>query len=175
MSDRVGVLVRKHVGRVYLDLRGDAARLREALETVAGVELPREPCTWRRAERAAAYWLGPDEWLLAGENGVASDLEQQLRHAVDGGGAVVDVSGAQIHVELSGRDADKVLRKSSPYDFHPRNFPAGRCVQTVFAKATALVAADVNGVFDIVFRRSYADYLMAWIADAADEYGLSAP
>ena len=41
-----------------------------------------------------------------------------------------------------------------PYDFHPGNFLPGRCARTVFAKATALVAAKQRGAFDIVFRRS---------------------
>ena len=81
------------------------------------------------------------------------------------------MTGAQVQVELSGPDVGKVLQKSSPYDFHPRNFPPGRCAQTVFAKATALVAAREDGAFDIAFRRSYADYLKCWIADAAAEYG----
>ena len=65
-----------------------------------------------------------------------------------------------------------MLQKSSPYDFHPRNFPPGRCVQTVFAQASALVIAAEDGRFDLVFRRSYADYLTHWITDAAEEYGL---
>ena len=55
----------------------------------------------------------------------------------------------------------------------PRYFSPGRCAQTVFAKAGALVAAKADGSFDLVFRRSYADYLARWIAEAAAEYGYS--
>ena len=119
----------------------------------------------------SAYWLGPDEWLLVVEGDDGLDVERRLRVALDGRFSVVDVSGAQVQLELSGTGVGKVLQKSSPYDFHPRNFPPGRCAQTVFAKATALVAAREGGAFDIVFRRSYADYLMRWLADAAAEYG----
>ena len=96
-----------------------------------------------------------------------------MREAVSGPLSVVDVSGGFIHVNLAGEDAGKVLQKSSPYDFHPRNFPPGRCVQTIFAKAGALVGANADGSFDLVFRRSYADYLARWITDAAAEYGYS--
>ncbi|MDE0419355.1 MAG: sarcosine oxidase, gamma subunit family protein [Gammaproteobacteria bacterium] len=176
MSDGVGVACRESRVGAFLNLRGDAADpgFRNVAASVTGVELPVEPCTWRRhAGHAAAYWLGPDEWLLAMQNGVGVDLESRLRDVLDPRCSVVDVSGAHVQVELSGEDAGKVLQKSSPYDFDPRNFGVGRCVQTVFAKATALVAAREADAFDIVFRRSYADYLLRWLEDAAAEYNAS--
>ena len=43
----------------------------------------------------------------------------------------------------------------------------------MFAKASALVAANPDGSFDLVIRGSYADYLARWITDAAEEYGYS--
>ena len=175
MSDGVGVVCRESRIGAFLNLRGDVGDpdFRNVAASVAGVELPVEPCTWRRSDNAAAYWLGPDEWLLAAVNGVGVDLESRLSDVLDPRCSVVDVSGAHVQVELSGVDAGKVLQKSSPYDFHPRNFGAGRCVQTVFAKATALVAAREGDAFDIVFRRSYANYLLRWLEDAAAEYNAS--
>ena len=44
----------------------------------------------------------------------------------------------------------------------------------MFSRAGALVAANPDGSFDLVFHRSYADYLARWIADAAEEYGYAA-
>ena len=174
MSERPGVVCRECPGRAYLNLRGDAAdhpQLRNAVQQVVGVDLPREPGTWNHADRSRAYWLGPDEWFITVEGDDGLVVERRLRDVLDGRFAVVDVTGAQVQLALSGLDAGKVLQKSSPYDFHPRNFPPGRCAQTVFAKAAALVAASEGGAFDIVFRRSYADYLRRWLADAAAEYG----
>ena len=175
MSEAPGVECRDLASRACLNLRGDAddQTLRDAVSTATGVDLPTEPCSWRQAGDTCVYWLGPDEWLLVVPDGEQPKVEQQLREAAGGGLSVVDVSGGFIHVNLAGEDAGKVLQKSSPYDFHPRNFPPGRCAQTVFAKAGALVAANADGSFDLVFRRSYADYLSAWIADAAEEYGYS--
>ena len=172
MSDPVGVVCRVGPGRTFLNVRGDPADpiFRDAVAQAVGVEIPVTPCTWNRTDRSISYWLGPDEWLLAG-TAMAPDVEERLRDLLDRRFSVVDVTGAQIQMELSGAAAGKVLQKSSPYDFHPRNFPPSRCIQTVFAKATALVAAKESGAFDIVVRRSYADYVERWIADAADEYG----
>ena len=172
MTEAAGVICRECPGRGYLNLRGDAedARFLSAVAQL-GVELPIGPCTWNEAAGSGAYWLGPDEWLLVVEGDDGLEVEGRLRDALDGRFSAADVTGAQVQVELSGPDVGKVLQKSSPYDFHPRNFPPGRCAQTVFAKATALVAAKEDGAFDIVFRRSHADYLRRWLADAAAEYG----
>ncbi len=175
MSEAPGVECRDLGSRGCLNLRGDAddPGYRDAVKTALGADLPISPCTWRHAGDARAYWLGPDEWLLIVPDGEQSKLEQRMRDAVRGRLSVADVSGGLVHVHLAGSDAGKVLQKSSPYDFHPRNFPPGRCVQTVFAKGSALVAANADGSFDLVIRRSYADYLSGWIADAAAEYGYS--
>ena len=57
--------------------------------------------------------------------------------------------------------------KASPYDFDGREFGPGRCVQTVFAKTTALIACRENSSFDLTIRRSYAGYFERWTADAS--------
>ena len=174
MSEAPGVEIREFRSRACLNLRGDADDqiFLDAVSTAASVTLPTEPCSWNSGFGASAYWLGPDEWLLIVVDGEQSRVERQLRESVGSRLSVVDVSGGFIHVNLAGVDAGKLLQKSSPYDFHPRNFPPGCCVQTMFAQAAALVAAPEDGSFDLVLRRSYADYLVDWITDAAEEYGL---
>lgn len=176
MSEAPGVDLHHMTSRACLNLRGDAddPAFGDAVATAMGVDLPIEPCSWHHAGDVRAYWLGPDEWLLIVPDGRQSKLERELRDAARGHLSVADVSGGLVHVNLSGADVGKVLQKSSPYDFHPRSFPPGRCVQTVFAKAAALVAANADGSFDLVIRRSYADYLLHWIADAGEEYGFAA-
>lgn len=46
-----------------------------------------------------------------------------------------------------------------------------RCVQTNFAKATALVSSNADGSFDLTIRRSFADYIAQWLLDAGQEHG----
>ena len=49
----------------------------------------------------------------------------------------------------------------------------GACAQTRLAKAPVLVRRlDDGGAYEIVVRRSFADYLWLWLEDAAAEYGL---
>lgn len=159
----------------FLNLRIDSddaakpagARVANAL----GAALPFTPNVFARGEAATAYWLGPGEWLLATPDGNESALEERLRQALAGcRSAVVDVSGAYALFELGGQNAEEVLRKSSPYDFHPAVFAPPRCAQTVFAKTHALVAARPDRCFELIVRASYADYVRAWLAAAAAEY-----
>ena len=173
MAEALGVELRALAARGCLNLQGGGGdpAFRGATGAAIGIELPLTPCTWQRSEDVRCYWLGPDEWLLVVPHGVQAKLERRLREALSGSFSVTDVSGGLVHCNLAGAHAGDVLQKSSPYDFHPRNFPPGRCVQTVFAKAGALVAARADGSFDLAVRRSYADYLSRWVTDAAAEYG----
>ena len=125
---------------------------------------------------SSIYWLGPDEWLLVSKID-ASVLEARLRKVMSGHISIVDVSGGQTLVNLRGAPMaiDSVLRKSCIYDF--AGWPnagsgKGRCAQTTFAKASALVSSRSDGSFDLIIRRSFADYIALWLLDAGCEFGL---
>jgi sarcosine oxidase subunit gamma len=167
-----GLLIREAPLATHLNLRGNPedAGFPRAIESVLGLPLPIQACTSSRKGDMALFWLGPDEWLLLAQGSDAGDLEAALREGLPGHVAIVDVSGGQTLVNLGGTGVATVLKKSSPYDFHPSNFGAGRCVQTTFAKATALVASCEDGSVDLVIRRSFADYLARWLLDAGAEF-----
>ena len=64
---------------------------------------PRAPT--RPGADVAAYWLAPNEWLVAVAAGAEGELENRLRSALHGG-AVVDVSAAtayNVRYSLPGR------------------------------------------------------------------------
>ena len=173
MSERVFTF-REGEAKGFLNLRLDI-RDPASTDAAAGVAdalrcpLPTLPNQCERGRAATAYWRGPDEWLLATPRGEESATEQQLRDVLAGcRGAVVDVTGAYAPFELHGEKVDEVLRKSSPYDF--RDFAPPRCVQTVFAKTNALIAALLDNGYELIIRASYADYVRKWIAAAAAEY-----
>ena len=153
-------------GLLNLRLRTSATAA-PAVAHVMGLALPQTPCTYTTRADLAVYWLGPDEWLVTVTAGAEGELESRLRSALDGAGAVVDVSSGYIRYNLYGPAAAEVLMKASPYDFDGREFGPGRCVQTVFAKTTALVACRENSSFDLTIRRSYAGYFERWTADAS--------
>ena len=153
--------------RACINLRGEPSTpFRDGVATALGVDLPVVPCTFGRAGERTIYWLGPNEWLATAPAGAEDTMEADLRAVLTGGFAVTDVSGAWLSFSLSGGTAADVLRKSSPCDFHPRAFTPGRCVQTAFAKATALIAHQADGTFEVLVRTSYGAYLARWLEAA---------
>lgn len=160
--------------RACINLRGEPTTpFRDGVATALGVDLPVTPCTLGRAGERTIYWLGPNEWLATAPAGAEDALEADLRAVLAGGFAVTDVSGAWRSFNLSGGAAAEVLRKSSPCDFHPRAFAPGRCVQTAFAKATALIARHADGSFEVLARTSYGAYLARWLEAAARDCAAS--
>ena len=111
------------------------------------------------------YWLGPDEWLLATELGREKDLAAQLGKNLAGQPhSLVDVTGGQLLMRLTGQRAREVLAKGCTLDLHPRAFKVGQCAQTTLAKASMLIAlADDTPAFDLIVRRSFAEYAARWL------------
>jgi sarcosine oxidase, subunit gamma len=174
-SNEAGVVLCEQALMGHLNLRGnpDNVLFRKGVEDVLGVKLPLYPGICASLGETRLCWLAPNEWLVMVAGGREVDVELRLREVLQGHFSVVDISGGQTLINLSGESVLMVLKKSSVYDFHPSRFGVGRCVQTTFAKATALVSRNSNSSFDLVIRRSFADYIFQWIADAADEYGFT--
>lgn len=156
-----------------LVLRANATRdaLSKALNKLAGIALPE---TLRSTESGAycARWMAPDEWLLSCPNIESFDIEKSLRAAVDGHLAIVNNTGGYCVMRLSGPDARNVLKKSTVYDVSPENFQSGKVVNTTLAKAQVALRALPDDAFELVVRRSFADYIWLWLQRAGKEYNM---
>jgi sarcosine oxidase subunit gamma len=161
----------------HINLRGnpsDRAFLR-AVEAALGTSVPLEPNTLIQRQEVTALWLGPNEWLILTSpdqrQQTAGDLASSVSYFP---AAVTDVSSSQTVINLQGPRVREVLNKSCTLDLHPRAFVPGRCAQTNLAKTTVIVwQLDDPLSFEVIVRRSFADYLARWLADAAREYGLT--
>ena len=77
-------------------------------------------------------------------------------------------------LRLAGRDARGVLARGCTLDLHPDVFSVGAAAQTGLAKARVLIGlVDAAPVFEIVVRRSFADYLCRWLAHVARHGGVA--
>ncbi|NQD95825.1 sarcosine oxidase subunit gamma family protein [Pseudomonas sp. CrR25] len=170
-----GVILREKKLLGHLILRGDASDTNFAggVHQALGLELP-VALTLVASGDTSLQWLAPDEWLLIVPSGAEFATEQKLRAALDGQHiAIVNVSGGQTIVELSGAKAREVLMKSSSYDVHPSNFPVGKAVGTTFAKSQLVIRHTGEETWELLVRRSFADYIWLWLQDASAEYGLA--
>jgi sarcosine oxidase, subunit gamma len=88
------------------------------------------------------------------------------------GGAAVDVSAQRTTIRLRGTHARDVLAKGCSIDLHPREFRPGEAVQTILGQAAVVLVALSEDATDyrILVRSSFAQYLAAWLLDAAGEF-----
>ncbi|BCB06548.1 sarcosine oxidase subunit gamma [Vreelandella venusta] len=173
-SSRVQLRERAMLG--HLILRGGAIVLDEAVRDVLGISLPGKPqaLVQDASGERSIQWLSPDEWLVIVPGGEEFPLETQLRERLgDSHYAISDVSGGQTVLEITGEAARELLMKAVVYDVHPRHFPVGKGVTTVFAKATTILRRPSEERWELVVRRSFADYCYRWLLDAAAEYGVN--
>ncbi|RKP43503.1 sarcosine oxidase subunit gamma [Trinickia fusca] len=160
--------------RPFLELvnvRGDARdeAFVAAVERTLGVRVPVKPNTIRQAAEYDALWLGPDEWLVRSGEPRAATLEPKLSAALAGVFAsVVDVSSGYTVLEASGERVRDVLSRGCPLDLHPRVFAPGRCAQSHYFKASIMLVPMSHDTFEIVVRRSFADYFCRMMLDAAE-------
>ncbi|TNF87366.1 MAG: sarcosine oxidase subunit gamma [Gammaproteobacteria bacterium] len=155
----------------YINLRGrsDNTGFSAGVLKVLGVEAPTEANTVIDAGDNRIYWLGPDEWLIVTPAGQQDQLKSDLLAALKGVfSSVVDNSSGLTMIHVSGENATALLATDCPLDLHPREFKPGQCAQTRLAKAGMIISplADGSG-FEVIIRRSFADYLLLWLQDAA--------
>ncbi len=170
-----GVTLRERPFLGCVNLRGDPqdANFTDAVQGVLGAALPTEPNTVVENGDTTVFWLAPTEWFIRTGANAERDLIARLEEALAGQYiATNDVTGNFTTIELSGPHARDVLEKGCTLDLHPRAFGPGQCAQTLLSHAGILIRPTPDGqVFELVVRRSFADYAFVWLEDAAVEYG----
>jgi sarcosine oxidase subunit gamma len=171
-------LCERRLGKIELRGDPDDRAFMAAVGRTFDVLLPGEPNTTAARGDLTALWLGPDAWLLTCPPDEVAAHIGSLREAVsDVHAAITDVSDGRVALRLGGPNARDVLAKGCPLDLHPRAFAAGRCAQSLLAKASVLIHlldddARRGPTFDVYVARSFAHYLFAWLEDAGREYGV---
>ncbi len=167
-------------GLLVLRARSERAALQSALQTTVNIKLPdtlQSEVSVSSGSHKSVYcirWVAPDEWMLSCPAQDAFDIETRLRSSLGGNSvAIVNVTGGYSVLQLSGQHANDVLKKSTVYDVHPQNFSVGKVVNTTFAKAQVMLRCVSNDEYELIVRRSFADYVWHWIQVASKEYGLS--
>ncbi len=160
--------------RPFLDLvnvRGELSdpAFVEAFERVVGCQPPTRPNTVARGAEYDVLWLGPDEWLVRSNGPVAAGLlEGKLAPALVGlYAAAVDIGSGYTVLEISGERVRDVLARGCPLDLHPRLFGVGQCAQSHYFKASLTLLPTGEQSYDLVIRRSFADYFCRIMLDAA--------
>jgi heterotetrameric sarcosine oxidase gamma subunit len=163
--------------RDQIIVRGEATdpEFHRAVQQHLGLSPQVMPNTYSENDGFVILWLGPNEWLVLSSTASNGKLAASLSSAVRGiYSAVVDVSHHQPILRIGGARTLEVLRKGCSLDLRAPGFGAHCCAQTLMAKAAVVLRwVDAAPTFDLIVRRSFAEYLALWVADAAQEYGIA--
>jgi sarcosine oxidase subunit gamma len=173
-DDCVTVDIRADLGHINLSGSPANPAFLTTVASVLGQELPLAANTMTMGHHRI-FWLGPDEWQIVTAIDACSELHAQLRKALaEMHASVSDLSGGQIALHLSGSRVRDVLAKACTLDLAPDKFGVGASAQSGLAKASMLIGliGDAGPTFEIVVRRSFADYVVRWLQHAATEYGV---
>lgn len=155
--------------RLSLRLAVDDA---ERLSPIAGFEIHQSINSVTGTDRLAMR-LGPDEWLLLGEDArpIGKDLSTVL---TDAHHSLVDVSHRQIAFAVRGERAADVLNCGCPLDLHESAFPPGSATRTLLGKAEVVLSRPVSEpVWRIECWRSFGRYVSDYLSDAARLLGIT--
>ena len=158
----------------YLNLRGDAgdAAFTDAIRAATGTGLPIEPNTSSGSDHTI-YWMGPNEWLVRSDRideAMVDDIGKRLANVR---ASVVDVTEGYVMLSVDGLRAREVLAKGCALDLRSRSFSRGQCAQTAISRtSTLIVAGNADGCFELIVRRTFAEYLALWLRNAAAEFGV---
>ena len=168
------VLLQEQPFMGYLNLRFQpenaelAARLGELLD----LQVPFHANTFSANETRACVWLGPDEWLIVvPETELENTVNAINKLIANEFATLTDQSSAMTMFKITGSGAVELLGRGIVFDLHPSEFPPGHSTQTVIAKssATILNRSSEKTCFELLVRRSFADYLWRWFAKAGSE------
>lgn len=163
---------RPFLGFVNLRGKSEHSGFAAGVLKVLGCEPPTQANTVRESGDYRIFWLGPDEWLVITPTGQAGKVQTELEAALAGVfSSVVDNSSGLTLLRITGEHAGDLLARDCPLDLHPRAFKPGQCAQTRLARAGMTITALADGVgFDIIIRRSFADYIGLWLKDGLVEF-----
>ena len=155
-------------------LRVDPETGAAAVKSAPGLDLPQEPLTSSRSSEAACLWLGPDEWMIVGDDNLAPDLAKALAKTHS---QLADVSDYYTVIEVAGPRAREALMKLTTLDIHPRAFQVGQVAGSLFGHANAWLwltgeSDDDGPAFRLFVRWSMADYLWCLLAECGREWGM---
>ena len=82
-------------------------------------------------------------------------------------GSVTNVSDHYTIFNLTGSNIFEILSKGSPFNFDSKSFGDNKVIQTILNHVDVTIHRKTNDDVDLYVRRSFSDYLWAWIKDSA--------
>ncbi len=166
---------RPNVTQLQVIARKDrGASLARRLSALLGARKALAPLEGAAADGVRGYATGPLEYWVFSETHGAQALERRLADELGDTASLFDQSHARFVVRISGDGATGLLAKGTALDLDGGAFPAEGASHTMIEHIPALVVRRaVPACYDLSVPRSYAGSYVAWLAEAALEFGYS--
>ncbi|WP_274424182.1 sarcosine oxidase subunit gamma [Chelativorans sp. YIM 93263] len=143
-------------------------RLTAAIQEVTGLSVDTTPNAGVVGRGTAAFSIGPDRYLVSGEEDLSARLARVLSEET---GTVTDLSHGRTTFRVSGTRAEWVLSKLFAIDFSPAVFPVGEGRATAHHDIFAQIQRSDAAQFDLYVFRSFARAFWNTLCTAAEEVG----
>lgn len=159
---------RTDIGCLLVNAAVDSTGVIAAATEAVGVELPASAGKFHSKGNRLALMLTPRSWLV--QCGIED--ESILVDRVNDGFADKTVNAARFTdylcwFELSGLDAELLLKEGGFLSLEPGGFPPGHAKRTLIAKITAILIRGDEHVWQIGIERSRARYFAEWLKSCA--------
>ena len=169
----VGVVISELTHQGKLNIRCQK-NLHKTLSKLMGIDTNLDNNRFASTTSRYAIWLSPDEILVLTQAGEEGALAAQITAATKGAhSAVNDITDAMTSLHLKGASVRQMLAKGCAIDLHKDHFKAGDCAQTTLSHAGVTLLALGDDEMILICRTSFTDYVVAYLCDAALEYGFT--
>jgi len=166
-----GVIVEVETNYNFLIIRGsskDNEFLMHA-EELFGQSLPLDFNVFNVGEHTM-YWMSPNEWLVSSKSDIKRFIKT-IRSKVNM--HAIDQTGGLVQMTLQGERVRDLLAKGCTLNVDEGVLLPGQCAQTGLSKANILLSLiNDSPKFNLIVRRSYAEYVARWLEHAGDEFGI---
>ncbi len=118
--------------------------------------------------------LGPGQWFLVGDAGLAHSDVTDKQAILSGKASVADQSHGRVRIGISGAAVEAVLAKGTAVDLHRSQFPVGRSAMTLIGHISALITRTGETRFEILVLRGFAESLWDELIEMSLEFGVDA-
>lgn len=114
-----------------------------------------------------SIWLSPVHWLMMSDTLNAEELIKICNVALEGvTHNATNNTDEFVTLRLSGPSVRELLSSGSGLDFRAKSFSEGMCQRTRFAQVKVVICAYNDNQFELIFDRSYDEYLRSWIEES---------
>ncbi|MGR3572822.1 sarcosine oxidase subunit gamma [Brevirhabdus sp.] len=167
-QDRIGgVTITENPDRALASLAARLGRVDDcttAMRGLLGGDLP--DVAQAGSGEVAAFWTGPEQWMLEAPHDTHEDLAARVGEAVGDAGSVTEQTDGWCRFEVTGSDAVALFERLCPLDL--RKLEAGRVSRTTIEHLGCFVICrDTARAYSVMGPRSSAATLHHALVSAA--------